>query len=310
MDAIVIDQLTKTHRPSWPWQQATTVLREVSISVGYGEIFGFLGPNGSGKTTTMKIVLGLMKATSGSIELLGRPVQDVAVHQKIGYLPEAPYFYDYLTAEEFLGFYGRLGGVSKAELHHRIPILLERVGLTEARHRPLRKFSKGMLQRIGLAQTLIHDPELVILDEPMSGLDPIGRKDVRDIILSLRDQGKTVFFSTHIISDVEMICDRVGILAKGTMLAVGRIEDLVNRHTAQSVEVVSEGIIGENVPLVKQLATRVLQRGSRCWMAIPGQQKLEDVLAAIRQAGGRLVSVVPHKGSLEEIFLEQTVQQE
>jgi ABC-2 type transport system ATP-binding protein len=306
MDAIVIDQISKTHRPTWPWQQPATVLREVSLSVGHGEIFGFLGPNGAGKTTTMKIVLGLMRATSGSVEVLGRPVQDVDVHRNIGYLPESPYFYDYLTAEEFLNFYGRLGGVNKGELCERIPALLERVGLTEARCRPLRKFSKGMLQRIGLAQALIHDPELVMLDEPMSGLDPVGRKDVRDIILSLRDQGKTVFFSTHIISDVELICDRVGILAKGRMLAVGRIEDLVSRHATQSVEVVCDGVLGNSIPLIKDAAIRVLQRGSRCWMSLPGQQKLEDVLAAIRQAGGRLVSVIPHKGTLEEIFLEQT----
>jgi ABC-2 type transport system ATP-binding protein len=308
MDAIVIDKLSKTHRPTWPWQQPVTALHEVSLSVGHGEIFGFLGPNGAGKTTTMKIVLGLMRATSGTIELLGRPALDVDMHKNIGYLPESPYFYDYLTAEEFLWFYGRLGRVNESDLRQRIPALLERVGLTEARSRPLRKFSKGMLQRIGLAQALIHDPELVMLDEPMSGLDPVGRKDVRDIILGLRDQGKTIFFSTHIISDVEMICDRVGILAKGKMLAVGSIEELVNRNMAQSVEVVCEGINGESIPLVKEVAMRILQRGTRCWMAIPGQQRLEDVLAAIRQAGGRLVSVIPHKGSLEEIFLEQTSQ--
>lgn len=308
MDAIVIDKLSKTHRPTWPWQQPVTALHEVSLSVGHGEIFGFLGPNGAGKTTTMKIVLGLMRATSGTIELLGRPALDVDMHKNIGYLPESPYFYDYLTAEEFLWFYGRLGRVNESDLRQRIPALLERVGLTEARSRPLRKFSKGMLQRIGLAQALIHDPELVMLDEPMSGLDPVGRKDVRDIILGLRDQGKTIFFSTHIISDVEMICDRVGILAKGKMLAVGSIEELVNRNVAQSVEVVCEGINGESIPLVKEVAMRILQRGTRCWMAIPGQQRLEDVLAAIRQAGGRLVSVIPHKGSLEEIFLEQTSQ--
>ena len=190
MDAIVIDHLTKTHRPTWPWQQPATVLRDVSMSVERGEIFGFLGPNGAGKTTTMKIVLSLMRPTSGSVQLLGRPVQDADIHKQIGYLPESPYFYDYLTAEEFLAFYGRLGGVTKTDLQQRIPALLERVGLTEARCRPLRKFSKGMLQRIGLAQALIHDPELVILDEPMSGLDPVGRKDVRDISLSLRDQGR------------------------------------------------------------------------------------------------------------------------
>ena len=309
MDAIVIEKLTKTYKPTWLWQQPATVLSEVSLSVGRGEIFGFLGPNGAGKTTTMKILLGLMRATSGSVELLGAPASDVNVHRQIGYLPESPYFYDYLTAEEFLVFYGRLAGLNKVELQQRVPLLLTRVGLTDAHTRPLRKFSKGMLQRIGLAQALIHDPELVILDEPMSGLDPVGRKDVRDIILSLRDQGKTVFFSTHIISDVEMICDRVGILAKGKLLAMGRIEDLVSRHVAQSVEVVCEGLVGEEIPLIKSAAVRVLQRGDRCWMIIPGQNKVEEVLVAIRQAGGRLISVIPHKGSLEEIFLEQTNRQ-
>jgi ABC-2 type transport system ATP-binding protein len=306
MDAIVIEKLTKTHKPTWPWQQPATVLSELSLTVGRGEVFGFLGPNGAGKTTTMKILLGLMRATSGSVELLGEPASDVNVHTKIGYLPESPYFYDYLTAEEFLIFYGRLAGLDIGESQRRVLLLLNRVGLAEARDLPLRKFSKGMLQRIGLAQALIHDPELIILDEPMSGLDPVGRKDVRDIILSVRDQGKTVFFSTHILSDVEMICDRVGILAKGKLLALGRIEDLVNRHVAQTVEVVCDGLVGEETPLIKDSAVRLLQRGNRCWMIIPGQSKLEDVLSAVREAGGRLISVIPHKGSLEEIFLEQT----
>ena len=306
--AIRTEDLTKDYAIGFWRKRPSRALDRLTLDIAPAEVFGFLGPNGAGKTTTMKIVLGLMRPTSGSVQLLGRPIQDVHIHKKIGYLPESPYFYDYLTAEEFLGFYGRLGGVSQTDLHQRIPALLERVGLTEARCRPLRKFSKGMLQRIGLAQALIHDPELVILDEPMSGLDPIGRKDVRDIILSLRDQGKTVFFSTHIISDVEMICDRVGILAKGRMLAVGRIEDLVSRHATQSVEVVCEGVLADSIPLIKDGAIRVLQRGSRCWMSLPGQQKLEDVLSAIRQAGGRLVSVIPHKGTLEELFLEQTNQ--
>ena len=306
MDAIVVDRLTKTYKPVWPWLKETTVLSDVSLSVGQGEIFGFLGHNGAGKTTTMKILLGLLGATGGRIELLGAPATDVAVHARIGYLPESPYFYDYLTAEEFLCFFGRLAGLSRETVRQRTPQLLERVGLTEARDRQLRKFSKGMLQRIGLAQAIIHDPELVILDEPMSGLDPIGRKEVRDLILSLRDQGKTIFFSTHIVSDVEMICDRVGILAKGKMLASGRIEDLVNEHEAQSVEVVCDGVVGDNLAAVKDKATRILQRGMRCLIILPGQDYLEEVLDALRHAGGKLVSVIPHKDSLEEIFLEQT----
>ena len=306
MDAIVIEKLTKTYRPTWPWQSPATVLSDVSFSVGFGEIFGFLGHNGAGKTTTMKIVLGLVQATAGSVELLGSPWTNVQVHKRIGYLPESPYFYDYLTAEEFLMFYGGLAGLNKATVTRRIEELLQKVGLSDARTRPLRKFSKGMLQRIGLAQALIHDPELVILDEPMSGLDPVGRKEVRDIILSLRDQGKTVLFSTHIISDVEMICDRVGIIAKGKMLAVGRIEEMVGRHKAESVEVVCEGFVGERNHVIKEKAQRLVQRGNRCWMVFPDHSELENVLEAIRRSGGKLVSVIPHKGSLEDIFLQQT----
>lgn len=308
MDAILIEKLAKTVKPAWPWQPPAAILSDVTLSVGQGEIFGFLGHNGAGKTTTMKVLLGLLRATSGRVELLGRPVTDVAVHARIGYLPESPYFYDYLTAEEFLLFYGRLAGMAKEAVHRRIPQLLSQVGLTEASHKQLRKFSKGMLQRIGLAQAIIHDPELVILDEPMSGLDPVGRKEVRDLILELRDQGKTVFFSTHIVSDVEMICDRVGILAKGKMLAFGRIEDLVSDRVVRSVEVVCDGVTGGMLDSIKGLAVRNLQRGDRCMVILPGEQHLEDVLRLIRQAGGRLISVIPQKGSLEELFLQRTNQ--
>lgn len=306
MDAIRIEGLTKTYKPVWPWRKESTVLSDVSLTVGQGEIFGFLGHNGAGKTTTMKILMGLLRASGGVVKLLGAPATDVGVHARIGYLPEAPYFYDYLTAEEFLSFYGNLAGLSRGVVQSRVPQLLERVGLMEARCRQLRKFSKGMLQRIGLAQALIHDPELVILDEPMSGLDPMGRKEVRDLILSLRDQGKTVFFSTHIVSDVEMICDRVGILAKGRMLAVGRIEDLVDTQQTHAVEVVCDGVVGDDFPLVKHKASRILQRGDRCLMMFPDQNDLDAVLTVLRGAGGKLVSVIPHKGSLEEIFIEQT----
>lgn len=308
MNAIVIEHLTKTFTPMWPWQKASTVLTDVSLTVRQGEIFGFLGHNGAGKTTTMKILLGLLRATSGKVQVLGVPAGEVEAHARIGYLPESPYFYDYLTADEFLTFYGRLAKLSAETIRSRVPELLRRVGLDEARHRQLRKFSKGMLQRIGLAQAMIHDPELVVLDEPMSGLDPMGRKEVRDLILSLRDQGKTVFFSTHILSDVEMICDSVGILARGRMLSQGRVEDLVGEQGAHSIEVVCDGIVGGEVPIVKQYALRILQRGSRCLIMLPGQDVLEDVLSALRNAKGRLVSVVPHKGSLEEVFVEQSVQ--
>lgn len=308
MDAIVIEHLTKTFTPMWPWQKASTVLTDVSLRVRQGEIFGFLGHNGAGKTTTMKILLGLLRATSGKVELLGAPAGEVDAHARIGYLPESPYFYDYLTAEEFLTFYGKLAKLSAGSIRSRVPELLKRVGLDEARHRQLRKFSKGMLQRIGLAQAMVHDPEVIILDEPMSGLDPMGRKEVRDLILSLRDQGKTVFFSTHILSDVEMICDSVGILARGRMLSQGRVEDMVGEQGAHSIEVVCDGVVGDEVPIVKQCALRILQKGSRCLIMLPGQEVLEEVLSAVRNAKGRLVSVVPHRGSLEEVFVEQSVQ--
>lgn len=305
MDVILIDGLTKRFPSGWPGLPPVTVLNGLSLSVHRGEIYGFLGPNGSGKTTTLKIVMGLMQSTSGKAEVLGKPAGDVQARRQIGFLPEAPYFYDYLTAEEFLTFYGRLAGLERAELDRRITHLLEVVGLTEARRRQLRKFSKGMLQRIGLAQALIHDPDLVILDEPMSGLDPIGRKQVRDLILGLRDQGKTVFFSTHILPDVEMICDRVGIIINGRLMAAGRVEELVRHEHTQSVEIVCEGIKADELPTIKAAATRVLQRGQQCLVVLPGRDRQEEILAEIRAHGGTLVSITPQKGSLEELFFTQ-----
>ena len=223
MDDIVIEDLTKSYASGWPGRPPFVALDGLSLTVRRGEIFGFLGPNGAGKTTTLKILLGLVRATGGRALLLGQPAGDVETRRRIGFLPESPYFYDYLTADEFLTFYGQLAGLGYTAIAQRVTDLLGLVGLADARARQLRKFSKGMLQRIGLAQALIHDPELVILDEPMTGLDPVGRKQVRDLILSLRDRGKTIFFSTHILHDVEMICDRVGIVMKGRLLASGRV---------------------------------------------------------------------------------------
>jgi ABC-2 type transport system ATP-binding protein len=306
MEAVLVEELTKIFRSGWPGRPPVVALSGLSLSVHQGEIYGFLGPNGAGKTTTLKILMGLMTATSGKAEVLGRPAGDVQVRRAIGFLPESPYFYDYLTAEEFLRFYGRLAGIGGVEISRRATSLLELVGLTEARTRQLRKFSKGMLQRVGLAQALIHNPDLVILDEPMSGLDPIGRKQVRDLILGLRDQGKTVFFSTHIIPDVEMICDRVGIVVQGRLLTTGRVDELVNHSHTRSVEVVCEGINPDEVPIIQATATRVLQRGRQCLMVLPAPDRLQDILAAIQARGGTLVSVTPQKGSLEELFLQQT----
>lgn len=308
MDVIAIEDLKKTYPPKWPGRPAVTALSGLSLSVRQGEIYGFLGPNGAGKTTTLKILIGLMAASGGNVQLLGKPAGDVQTRRRLGFLPESPYFYDYLTAEEFLVFYGQLAGLNREALGKRVTTLLEMVGLTEARQRQLRTFSKGMLQRVGLAQAIIHDPELIILDEPMSGLDPIGRKQVRDLILHLREQGKTVFFSTHIIPDVELICDRVGIVVKGKLLATGRVDELVNEGHTQSIEIVCEGFRVDSTPTIQAMATRVWQQGARALIVLPGADGLDHILEAIKKAGGRLISVTPQKGSLEEVFLRQTDQ--
>jgi ABC-2 type transport system ATP-binding protein len=231
----------------------------------------------------------------------------VRTRARIGFLPEAPYFYDYLTAEEFLEFYGALAGIGRQDLRARVPALLDTVGLADAATRQLRKFSKGMLQRVGLAQALIHDPELVILDEPMSGLDPIGRKQVRDLILTLREQGKTVFFSTHIIPDVEMICDRVGVIVKGRLLAVGKVDDLMTQGHTQSVEVVCGEFPMERTQELRTMAARLVQTGRQLLIVLPGPERLPDALDLIRKHGATLVSVTPQKHSLEELFFKEGV---
>jgi ABC-2 type transport system ATP-binding protein len=283
-------------------------LSGLSLSVNPGEIYGFLGPNGAGKTTTIKILIGLIKSTGGRATVLGRPAGDVATHRRIGFLPESPYFYDYLTAEEFLGFYGSLAGISRDDLGKRIPEMLELVSLCDAGSRQLRKFSKGMLQRIGLAQALIHDPELVILDEPMSGLDPLGRKQVRDIILDLRDRGKTVFFSSHILPDVEMLCDRVGIVGNGQLRAEGTVDELVDRHHTHSIEVICEGLSVNALDGMRPLADRLIHQGRQCLIIVPNPDSVGAVISEVARQQGRLISVTPQKRSLEELFVNSAPQ--
>ncbi|MCC2640032.1 MAG: ABC-type transport system, ATPase component [Nitrospira sp.] len=305
MDDIVIEDLTKSYASGWPGRPPFVALDGLSLTVGRGEIFGFLGPNGAGKTTTLKILMGLVRATRGKAVMLGQPAGDVGSRRRIGFLPESPYFYDYLTAEEFLGFYGQLAGLTRAVITQRVTDLLSLVGLADARARQLRKFSKGMLQRIGLAQALIHEPELIILDEPMTGLDPVGRKQVRDLILNLRDRGKTIFFSTHILHDVEMICDRVGIVMKGRLLASGRIDELLSQDQTQSVDIVCQHIKVEGNAYILSLASRVLQQGQQCLIVLPSSDAVDAIVGEIRRQGGRLLSVTPHKASLENLFFEE-----
>ena len=305
MDVIRIEALEKSFKSGWPGRPAISALNGLSLSVAAGEIYGFLGPNGAGKTTTLKILMGLMKADCGSICIFECPAGTVEIRRRIGFLPESPYFYDYLTAREFLTFYGELAGLERRMLSGRVSELLELVGLAHAEHRQLRKFSKGMLQRVGLAQAIIHDPELVVLDEPMSGLDPVGRKQVRDLILRLREQGKTVFFSSHIIPDVEMICDRVGIVMKGQLLAAGRVDELVGDAHTQSVEIVCDGLPAHRMGAIRKVTTEIVQRGTHSLIVLPGPERVDEVVTMIHAQGGKLVAVIPQKGSLEELFFQQ-----
>jgi ABC-2 type transport system ATP-binding protein len=307
VDDIVIEGVSKRYTSGWPGRPPFVALDGLSLTVTRGEVFGFLGPNGAGKTTTLKILMGLVRPTSGSVSVLGKPAGHVETRRRVGFLPESPYFYDYLTAEEFLGFYGRLAGLGPAVIRQRVGDLLALVSLIDAKTRQLRNFSKGMLQRIGLAQALIHDPELVILDEPMTGLDPVGRKQVRDLILSLRDRGKTIFFSTHILHDVEMICDRVGIVMRGRLMASGRVEELIRSDQTQSVEIVCQQVNGEGNALIRSMATRVLQQGQQCLIVLPNADNLDALVTEIRRQGGRLISVTPHKTSLEDLFFQAAV---
>jgi ABC-2 type transport system ATP-binding protein len=305
MNPLQINRLTKAYQRGWSRKRFLAV-DSLSLEVCKGEIFGFLGHNGSGKTTTIKMILGLVHPTEGTVSILGRDSREIGVKRSVGYLPESPYFYDYLTAEEFLRFYGRLFNMQGSQLACKVDSLLELVGLKDARQVPLRKFSKGMLQRAGIAQALINDPALVILDEPMSGLDPIGRRDVRDIILQLKEQGKTVFFSSHILPDVEMICDQVSILVKGQLKAVGAVSDLVGSETVNEVEIQVVTTSQELLRKADELGATVSRRGGMVLMTVPSQPKADQLLAYIRSQNGRLVSFVPHKRSLEDLFLKET----
>src|SRR5579864_4418304 len=237
---IEIQGLTKEY-PLGHWRPGKRrSLDNLNLQVEEGEVFGFLGPNGAGKTTTLKLLMGLIFPTAGTARVLSHSIDDIRMHRDIGYLPEQPYFYDYLTARELLDYYARFSGYEAKERRERVARFLERVGLTGAANTQLRKFSKGMLQRAGIAQAIIHDPKVIFLDEPMSGLDPTGRREIRELIQALKDAGKTVFFSTHILSDAEALCDRVGVIHKGELRGIGVVNDLRSK-VAGKIEVIWEG---------------------------------------------------------------------
>jgi ABC-2 type transport system ATP-binding protein len=306
MNVIEIEGLSKDYPTGFLHLRRARALDGLSLTVQRGEIFGFLGGNGAGKTTTIKILMRLMTPTAGRARILGQDVGDVAVHARVGYLPEAPYFYDYLTARELLEYCAELFGYAPAARRARAADLLRRVNLDEAAwNRQLRKFSKGMLQRVGLAQALVNDPELVVLDEPMSGLDPIGRRQVRDLIASLRAGGATVFFSSHIIADIEVLCDRVAILHRGRLSHLGRLDELRQHEDAAGhleITVVGVSVAELEDALRKVEVARVTASPAGARIDVPAEQHVDAALAAARDCGARLVSVQPVRQSLEDLF--------
>jgi len=312
--AIDVHDLTKTYRTPFT-RRKVEALRGVTFSVERGQIFGFIGPNGAGKTTTIRTLMGLVRPTGGRATLLGHALPSRAAREKIGFLPEAPYFYDYLDVGELCDLAGRLFGLAPRVRAQRADELIEKVGLGQARGQSLKKFSKGMLQRAGLAQALMNDPELVVLDEPMSGLDPIGRKEVRDLILELRDRGKTVFFSTHILSDVEAITDRVAIIARGQLQAHGTPAELVSR-SVQGVDVIirlappaaGPGPDGDAETADAQLtrgAVRVRRVGEELSLTLAADTDVDAWIARAHAAGARVVQIAPRHETLEDLFVRR-----
>ncbi|MFO0608742.1 MAG: ABC transporter ATP-binding protein [Polyangiales bacterium] len=282
-------------------------VKGISFDVKRGEIFGFLGPNGAGKTTTIKALLGLIFATRGELKLFGTPVGDPAARRKVGYLPENPYLYQYLTALEIMDLFGRLAGIPEDTRRTQSVEILRRVGLGSAMDLPVRRFSKGMLQRAGLAQALLGDPELLILDEPMTGLDPIGRKEVRDLILQERARGRTVMFSSHILSDVEMLCDRVAIVNRGQLVAYGTFDELLRKEIrAIDIELgaVDDALRGRLAAMPSASLTEA--RGG-VHVAVQGEAEAHDVLRAALDGGARVVSVVQKRETLEDLFVRKAI---
>jgi ABC-2 type transport system ATP-binding protein len=306
MPAIEILGLEKTYLVGFWRKRPKRALHPLHLTVEEGEVFGFLGPNGAGKTTTLKMLMGLVFPTSGSARLLGRDWTDPEVKAQIGFLPEQPYFYDYLTAHELLNYYGQLSGVPGKDRKRRIDEVLQRVGLTDVKGVQLRKFSKGMLQRAGIAQAILHDPKLIFFDEPMSGLDPMGRREVRDLMEQLKHEGKTVFFSTHILSDAEALCDRVAIIHQGELRGVGAVADLTSSVQGK-VEVIWQGT--EVPPSMKALGAECHVTGDTV-RAVLAESQQDAAIDALRRERMRLIAITPVRTSLEEYFVEKLQQTE
>jgi ABC-2 type transport system ATP-binding protein len=300
MNALEIKNLKKSFRSNFAIK-VYHILKGIDITVEKGEIYGFLGPNGAGKTTTMKCILGIIFPDSGEISILDQPAQRAESRRNVGFLPEHPYFYDYLTAEELLVFTGMLFSIPKKKILGRAKELIKLVGLKDKRDLKLKKYSKGMIQRVGLAQALVHDPDLIILDEPFSGLDPIGRKELREIILSLKNAGKTIFFSSHILQDMEMMVDRVGIILEGEIKKQGKLSDLIS-HSVRFYEIVFTGI--DEKTLMNQQVKYVLQDKNYI-TKLETNEETNQTIEWITKNQGKILSVTPVKLTLEDIFLKE-----
>jgi ABC-2 type transport system ATP-binding protein len=302
--ALATHDLTKDYRVGFWRKRPYRALDRLTLTVESGEVFGFLGPNGAGKTTTLKLLMQLVYPTGGGAEILGRPLGDLAVKRRLGYLPENPYFYDHLTAEELLVYYASLFGIRGAERRSRASQLLDEVGIGAERRLQLRKFSKGMLQRVGIAQALINRPELVIFDEPMSGLDPLGRRDVRALILRLRDSGCTVFFSSHVLSDAEALCNRVAILARGRLVTSGRLTDMLALRASGWELVVAGAGEAQIAALGARVRRAVRISEGRYTLDLPLEPPPEQLLAELTAGGAHLASLNPIRDTLEDVFVE------
>ncbi len=300
--AIKTENLSKHYRTGFLTKRINA-LDNLNLVVETGQIFGFLGPNGAGKTTTIKILIGLIKPNQGQVLVLNRPPTDIRTKERVGFLPEAPYFYDHLTAEEFLNFC--------SAMHHKlknnkevVKTILKLVGLEKSKKVQLRHFSRGMLQRIGIAQALIADPELIILDEPMGGLDPIGRKEIRDVIINLKKQGKTIFFSTHILSDVELLCDQVGILLNGKLATVGTLNNILS-ESIETIEITIKGLNSDALARLKRNSIKTYLVEDKVVFSVPNEEEAQFLIEKAQSVNGKLVSLIPRRKTLEEHFIKE-----
>jgi len=303
MPVIEIDNLTKEYETGFARKKKVRALDGLSLTLEHGQIFGFLGANGAGKTTTLKLLMRLIFPTAGTARILGHDISDTSMHARIGYLPEAPYFYDYLTAREFMNYCGELFGLNRTDRQSRTEELLARVNLEKTNwDKQLRKFSKGMLQRVGLAQAIVNEPEIVFLDEPMSGLDPVGRREVRDLIAELRSEGKTVFMCSHILSDIEVLCDNVAILKGGQLAHAGSLNEL-RAGELKLIEIIATGAEAEVLKQTLSIDAAVTDTPSGLRIEVSDEKDVDAVIAGLRKVNGKLISVQPVRQTLEDLFM-------